>query len=167
MASSWLTDVPSLKSVKMAAPESWGPMLRDDGGCCQQIDLLNHSRRLTGGGYLVTAIRTGIERVIPEVVNFVFPKWTPLMPRVARLGSTLSLLPGFFLRTARFCNVTGRRLGGVRRILFELRDSCFEFGNLLLEPLAFRTLVFFALRRHNSGQIPKKHRTAKNQFISR
>ena len=140
-----------MRLLAVFAPESLGPMLRDDGGCCHHVDLLHHSRRLIGGDYVVTAIGTGIERVVPEAVNFVFLKGSPLMPRVARLGAAFSLLLRFFVLTARFCNVAGRRLGGVRRILSELGDFCFEFGNAYLEPLALRTLAFFVLHHHNSG----------------
>jgi len=102
-----------MRLLAVFALESLGPMLRDDGGCCHHVDLLNHSGRLIGGRYVVTAIRTSIERVVPEVVNLVFLKESPLMPRVARLDSTFSLLLGFLLWTARFYDVAGPRLGGV------------------------------------------------------
>ena len=127
-------------------------MLFDANRHVDDFDLLHDAGCTVGVFEFDAAHRARLQRVFPSVVEQLERKAGTLVFRMSSLTTRFSFPLAIPLgRLLRIDDIAGRRLGGVRRILFELRDPCFEVGNELLEPLAFRALVVFFLRRHNSG----------------
>ena len=121
------------------APISQRLVFADDGRGGNDFHLLLHVGRIGRRAERAAAIGAAIERIGHEVVDGLVGKRRPQVLFMARLSATFAFFAVLARRLGRLDDITGRRLGGSRRVLAGRRQLAFEL--LVFLPQAF--VLFF------------------------